>query len=95
MMNFPNGEKYVAMSTVDSPVTQMVDTAVNRASASGADFPDVVAAGSERRAVKTRTSDVNTSTAKRAGEDVVRLRNRSNARPTPDRARYGLLDGPS
>src|SRR4051794_24415794 len=83
------------MSTVDRPVTQIVDTAVNTASAIGGDLPDVVAMGSDSSAVKTRISDENTSTAKRAGDEVVRLRNRSKARPTPDRVTYGLVDTPS
>ena len=36
------------MSTVDRPVTQIVETAVNSASTSGADCPLVVAAGDRR-----------------------------------------------
>ena len=39
------------MSTVDSPVTQMTETAVNSASTNGACWPDAVAIGSENRIV--------------------------------------------
>src|SRR3954454_579570 len=83
------------MSTVDSPVTQIVDTAVKTVSARGAGLPLDVPAGSESSAVKTSTSDANTSTANRAGEDVVRLRNRSKVRPSPDRDMSGPLGRPS
>ena len=74
MMALPSGENVLAMSTVLSPVTQMVDTAVKTASASGSRRPSVEAAGRDSSAVNTRMSDTKTSTANRAGEVVVRLR---------------------
>ena len=40
MTTLPNGDQYVAMSTVVRPVTQIVETAVKTASASGATLPD-------------------------------------------------------
>ena len=95
MTNLPNGEKKVATSTVDRPVTQMVETAVKTASASGARLPEVVAAGSESRPVKTRMSATNTTTANRAGEEVVMLRTRSNRPPHPVRGTSGPLGSPS
>jgi hypothetical protein len=62
------------MSTVLSPVTQIVDTAVKSASANGSRRPEFVAAGSESSAVNSRMRVTNTTTAKRAGDDVVRDR---------------------
>nr|BFF10269.1 hypothetical protein GCM10025699_15720 [Microbacterium flavescens] len=87
MKTLPSGENVVAMSTVVSPVTQMVDTAVNSASARGRRRPSALAAGSDSRAVNSRMSEANTSTAKRAGEDVVRFRRRSHAAFSADVAR--------
>ena len=55
------------MSTVESPVTQITETAVNNASTKGAGCPDVVAAGSENSRVKIATNAANTRIAKRAG----------------------------
>ncbi len=63
----PSGDQNVAMSTVDRPVTQMTETAVNSASTSGAGWPDVVAIGSEKSPVNTRTSAAKMVMAKRAG----------------------------
>ena len=95
MTNLPNGEKNVAMSTVESPVTQIVETAVKTASASGRDCPVVVAAGSESSPVKRRMSATKTRTANRAGDDVVRFRTRSNIRRQPVRGTSGPLGSPS
>ena len=53
MKTCPNGDQYVAMSTVDRPVTQITETAVNSASTNGACSPEVVAIGSENSTVKT------------------------------------------
>ena len=52
---WPNGDQKVAMSTVESPVTQITETAVKRASTNGACSPEVVAIGSENSTVKTPT----------------------------------------
>jgi hypothetical protein len=60
-------DQYVAMFTVDSPVTQMTDTAVNNASTSGAPWPDEVEIGRENNRVKTSTRAAKTTIANRAG----------------------------
>jgi hypothetical protein len=65
------------MFTVDSPVTQIVDTAVNRASANGVTRPSADAAGSENSAVNSRISARKMPTANRDGEAVVASRRRS------------------
>ncbi len=44
------------MSTVASPVTQMVDTAVKNASANGVTLPSAAAIGSEKSPVNVRIS---------------------------------------
>ena len=51
MTTLPNVDQCVAMFTVDSPVTQIADTAVNSASASGVAVPDAAAIGSDNTAV--------------------------------------------
>ncbi|MDF2492888.1 MAG: hypothetical protein K0Q58_1466 [Microbacterium sp.] len=80
MKTCPSGDQWAPMLTVDRPVTQIVETAVNRASASGVARPDDAAAGRDRSAVNSRISDVKISTAKRAGDDVVKSRTRSRKR---------------
>ena len=70
----PKGDQWVAMSTVTSPVTQIVDTAVNRASASGVARPLAEAIGSESRLVKIRMSVPKTRMAKREGDEVAKSR---------------------
>src|SRR4051812_34414949 len=68
------------MSTVESPVTQIVDTAVKRASAKGGRLPDAVAAGIHSSSVNSVISAAKMRTAKRAGDDVVRERMSSYSR---------------
>jgi hypothetical protein len=63
----PNVDQCVAMSTVERPVTQMTDTAVNRALGSGVIVPVALAAGRENSTVKTRMSAANTTIANRDG----------------------------
>ncbi len=84
MITWPNGDQYVPMLTVDSPVTQIVETAVKSASANGADCPLAVEAGSDSRAVKMRISVAKTRTAKRAGDAVVRSCSLSHPRRADD-----------
>lgn len=67
----PNGDQWVAMSTVARPVTQIVETAVNSASARGVTVRSADAAGSDSSAVKTRMSAAKMTIAKRDGEEVV------------------------
>jgi len=59
------------MSTVARPVTQIVETAVNRASLSGVTVPDADAIGSEKSAVNSRISAAKMSIANRDGDDVM------------------------
>ena len=77
------------MSTVERPVTQIVETAVKRASAKGARCPMAVAAGSESSSVNSVISATKMRTAKRAGDDVVSERmssyNRLKNRRIPKR----------
>ena len=64
---WPNTDQCVAMSTVERPVTQMTETAVNSESASGVTRPEDDAIGSENSSVNTRMSSVNTTMANRDG----------------------------
>ena len=73
-ITWPNADQCVAMSTVDRPVTQMVDTAVNSASANGVRVPSADAAGNENRAVNSRMSARKTRTANRDGEAIANSR---------------------
>ena len=82
---WPIGDQNVAMSTVDSPVTQITETAVNSASTNGACSPEVVAIGSENSTVKTPTRPPNTRMAKRAA-----LRRREVADRIQDAGRQRL-----
>ena len=68
------------MSTVERPVTQIVETAVKSASAKGARLPDAVAAGIDSSSVNSVISATKMSTAKRAGDDVVSERTSSYSR---------------
>src|SRR5690606_14788087 len=75
------------MSTVESPVTQMVDTAVKSASFSGVTVPEADAIGRENRAVNRRISVAKMRIAKRDGDDVMSRRTacaRSPQRPRED-----------
>lgn len=79
------------MSTVDRPVTEMAETAVNSASASGVHSPSPRrASGIDSSAVVIRMSAVKATIANRAGEDVVMfasaLRSRRSG-PTPSSRR--------
>ena len=82
----PNGDQCVAMSTVLSPVTQMVETAVKSASANAVCLPSAAAAGSESSAVNSKTRVEKTSNANRGGDDVVNARNASGMRLMPRRS---------
>ena len=64
----------VAMSTVARPVTQIVETAVNRASGRGVTCPSEAITGSEKIAVNSRMRTEKMSTAKREGDAVARSR---------------------
>ncbi|CAH0326747.1 hypothetical protein SRABI128_05540 [Microbacterium sp. Bi128] len=86
----PSGDQSLYMLTVDRPVTQIVDTAVNSASASGARLPSADAAGREKSAVNSRMRMTKTSTAKRAGEAVVKSRSPSHARNAMRRTRTDI-----
>ena len=78
------------MSTVDRPVTQMTDTAVKRASTSGACLPELVAIGSEKSAVKTRMRDAKITMAKRAGLEATNASTTSCRRPNTVLREMGL-----
>ena len=78
------------MSTVERPVTQIVETAVKSASAKDVRRPSAAAAGSDSSAVKIRMRARNTTTANLAGDVVVRVRTQSKAsRPRIRRVRRG------
>jgi len=59
------------MFTVDSPVTQIAETAVKSASARGVVEPDRVANGRDSKAVQMKMSAVKMSSANRAGDDWI------------------------
>ena len=63
----PNGDQYVAMSTLASPVTHTALVAVNNASRKFADWPDVVAAGILSSVVMMRITAAKAASARRAG----------------------------
>src|SRR5689334_11720889 len=69
------------MSTVERPVTQITDTAVNSASASGVTVPSADAIGSENSSVNTRISIVKTRIAKREGLRAAKPLSAARARP--------------
>src|SRR5690606_16319406 len=71
----PKCDQWVDMSTLDSPVTQIVETAVKSASTSGVTERSAVAIGSDSIAVVTRIRPAKTVIAKRDGECVVTKRN--------------------
>ena len=78
---FPNADQCVAMSTVDSPVTQMTDTAVKRASWSGVIVRSADAIGSENNSVNSRINAVKIRMANREGELRARPSMASRMRP--------------
>src|SRR4051794_39502659 len=75
------------MSTVDRPVTQMTDTAVKRASASGVALLVVVAIGKENSRVNTRMSRANTRMANLDGLRLAKTLTASRTRSA------GVIDG--
>ena len=60
------------MSTVESPVTQITETAVKNASTNGADFPELLAIGSENRIVNSAMRLAKMRIAKREGVDAAK-----------------------
>src|SRR4029078_10878851 len=59
MTTWPNGDQYVAVSTVTSPVTHTADTLVNAASRTVARCPVLVAEGSDSSSVPTNAASAN------------------------------------
>lgn len=90
----PKSDQCVDMSTVESPVTQIADTAVKSASASGVIFPLLLAMGSESIAVQSRISAVKTRSAKRAGEEWIIPPNHDRRESAAERRRL-LTDAPT
>ena len=81
----PNGDQWLAMSTVARPVTQIVETAVKSASLSGVTVPLADAIGSENSTVNTRISSAKTAMANRDGDEVMRCFTRPAAPGRPVR----------
>ena len=63
----PKVDQCVPVSTVDRPVTQIAETAVNSASISAVPCPSAEETGSASSAVNSPISSVNTPRASRAG----------------------------
>src|SRR5690606_39902221 len=82
---WPKPDQWLLMSTVDRPVTQIVDTAVNSASLSGVTWRSAEAIGRDSRPVKSRIRAAKMTIAKREGEEVVRCLNRLTASLTEGR----------
>src|SRR5690606_25718035 len=82
------------MSTVASPVTQIVDTAVNRASLRGVTVRDADAIGSENSAVNSRIRLAKMRIAKRDGDEVMRRRTKCHSprARVPDDVDQPMLD---
>ncbi len=81
----PNSDQCVAMSTTASPVTQIVETAVNRACGNGVMVPSAEEIGSISTNVSRKIMPVKASTAKRLGECVLMLVTQSRTRPRGER----------
>ena len=64
----PKGDQCVPISTVDRPVTQIVETAVNSASKYLVGVPSAEEIGSVSNNDHKKMIEVNTSTANRLGE---------------------------
>src|SRR5690554_7940122 len=90
MATLPKTDQWVAMSTVESPVTQMVETAVKNASASGVPERSRAAMGSDSTSVRITISEVKMRMAKRAGDTVAKSSTMSRKRLTGGAGRPGL-----